>query len=73
LAIENIHGSTVNMRFITGIRESMGTNIYRTVSLGRVNHDASAGAIMACIAELVPVIGWPLFSIERRMTYRLEF
>jgi hypothetical protein len=73
MAIETLYGSAVNMRFITGVRESSGTNVYRTVSLGRVNHEAKADDIMACVGEFLQVVGWPLYSVERRLNLRIEF
>ena len=48
-----------------GTRQDGGM-IVRSISLGKVNHNADAEKIMSVVDALAPVLDAPLFRVERR-------
>ena len=72
MAIENAHRSSVSLKLNAGTREGTGGMIVRSCSLGKVTHGADAGKVMSVAGALVPVLGHPLFRVERTEVTILE-
>jgi len=72
MAIENAHRSSVALRLNAGVRESNGSMIVRSCSLGRVVSGADAAKVMSVVGALLPVLEHPLFRVERTEVTILE-
>ena len=72
MALEHVREISVALRVQTGVSEITGRSQTRTITLRNIADGLPTAALWQVVVALVPVVGYPLMTTERRVISRVE-